>query len=148
MSISINIPKGGIGKIAYSGLITVTEEVPGDIELVVESSKCSLDMKDCEKYSNINIHGMCQKFNEKKAFYSGALASIKPPLKCPLKPGNYTLEESELDLTPVSMIPLDGFIWVVTFKFVSSEAGSKTKKIAMCLNSETKIVRTNKRVKS
>lgn len=120
----------------------MTEEVLGDIEFVLGASKCTLDMKTCEKYPTTNIREMCKKFQERNAFYSSALSNFKPPLKCPLKPGNYTLSESRMDLAPVAFIPLDGFVWIVTFKFVSTEKVSQNKKIVMCLNSEVKIVKT------
>lgn len=144
MTLSLAIPKVNIGSMKYSGVITVTEVVSGEIEFVLEASKCTLDMKTCDKYATVNFREMCKKFRDKNAFYSSVFENIKPSFNCPIQPGNYTVEEAVIDLTPVSFVPLDGFIWVVTFRFVSSEKGSKTKKIVMCLNSETKIFRTNK----
>lgn len=140
----IILPPTNIDKMKYSGTIAVSDEVPGEIDLVMEYNKCSLDMKTCEKYDIINIREMCKKFQDKNAFYSNIFAHIKPPLKCPIKPGNYTLEESSLDLAPFALFPIDGYIWVLSFKFASGEKGIKGKKVVMCLNAEVKIIRTRK----
>lgn len=146
MMVNMSFPKTNINKIGYSGFINVSEEVTGEIELVVEASKCSLDMKNCEKYNNLKIVSMCDKFMDKGAFYSSALASINPPFQCPIKPGLYTLNEAALDLSLVSVLPLDGYVWVVTFKFLQAEKFKKMKKVVLCLNSEIKVVRSsNKR---
>lgn len=146
MAITMKAPQSNIGnKILFSVLITVSEEVPGEIEFVIESNRCTLDMKTCEKYPVMNVREMCKKFQEKNAFFSMTLASFKPPLKCPIKTGNYSLEESFIDLTPVAFVPLDGFVWIVTFKLVANEKGSKNKKTVLCMNSETKIIKVNKR---
>jgi hypothetical protein len=131
--------------IPFSGYIEVKENVTGDLEFSIESSRCTLDLKKCEKYSNINFRDVCKKFVEKNTFYSGFFTGIKPPLKCPLQPGNYSLVESAIDLNIITFFPLDGFVWVVTFSLVSTESEKKTKKIAMCVNSETKIVKMAKR---
>lgn len=139
----MTFPPSNINKLKFSGNIAVSEEIPGEIELVFEPNKCTLDMKTCEKYGNINIREMCSKFEDKSAFYSATFAAIKPAFKCPIQPGNYTWESSTLELTPLAMFPLDGFVWVASIKLVSSVKRSKTKKTVLCLNSETKIVRVN-----
>lgn len=148
MAIQMSIPKSNINTLTMSGLIVATQEVPGEIEFTIEANKCTLDMKSCEKYTSVSVRDMCKKFESKGAFYSNAFASVQPPLQCPIKPGNYTMKESRFDLSLLSVLPLDGFIWVVTFKLISAESGSKKKKIAMCLNSETKIFRTSRRSSS
>lgn len=125
----------------YSGIIDVTEEVRGEIELVTESNRCSNDMRTCAKYDTLNIHDMCKKFLDRKAFYSNVFNHIKPPFKCPIMPGIYKLEEASLDLRAFSLFPVDGYVWITTFKFVASEKG-KAKRIVMCINSETKIFKT------
>lgn len=139
----MSFPNSNFNKLEYSGFITVSEEVAGEIEFLVEASKCSLDMKSCEKYNNVKIQSMCDRFMEKNTFYSSALASIHPQLKCPIKPGVYTLNEAAIDLSLISVIPLDGYVWVVTFKLLQAEKTKKMKKVVLCLNSETKIIRSS-----
>lgn len=143
MMLHLNFPEKNINKIMYSGYIEITEEITGEIELVLEVNKCDLEIKACEKYNSLKIGGMCQKFKDKNAFYSSGLSTIKPPLKCPIKPGNYSMENSAIDLSLVSVFPLDNFAWIVIFKFVAADS-NKSKKTVMCINSETKIFKTRK----
>lgn len=145
MVFDLKSPKSNTNnKVPISGTIEVSELVSGQIDLALESNKCSLDMKSCEKFTTINVKDMCKKF--KDALYSNAFSSIQPPLDCPIKPGNYTLKDSILDLSMFSLLPIDGFIYVASVKLVSSENGGKTKRIVFCMNIETKIMRI--RVKS
>lgn len=141
---NLTIPKSDLNIVRVAAVILVTEEVKGDLSLLIETNKCSLDMKTCEKFTGVNVPDICKKFVDKNAFYSPVFEKIKPPFRCPLKPGLYTLEESVLDLFIISMMPLDGYIWVVKFQLISSQKGKKAKEIAMCLNSETKITRARR----
>lgn len=143
--VNLTIPKMNYVQVKYAGVVSVTEEVKGELEMVIEGFKCSLDMTDCQKYNSFNVGGMCQKFQNTNAFYSSFFNSIRPPWKCPIKPGNYTIEEGLFDLNLISLLSLDGYVWSATFKFVSGDKRSKNKKIVMCLNSETKIIKTNKK---
>lgn len=113
------------------------------MEFSIESNKCTLDMTTCEKYASTTLRGMCKIFVKKNAFYSSFFENITPPLVCPLKTGNYTIVETKLDLTALSVLPLDGFVWVSTLKVLAMEPGLKKKRIVLCLNTETKIIRTN-----
>ena len=79
-------------------------------------------------------------------FYSEVLGAIKPKLECPLKAGNYTLGKTLVDLTVLKFVPLEGFIWIVTIKVVTSAKGSKIKKVSACIITELKVTRGNKRV--
>ena len=141
----MKIPSENIGSLLFSGGLTVSQDILGDIDLVIESSHCSLDLTKCEKFNNINIKGMCDKFKDENAVYSNMFTSIRPKFECPIKAGNYTLDKTPFDLKLVSMFPLAGYVWVVTFKFVVPEKGKKTKKIVFCLMSETKIIRANRK---
>lgn len=139
--INISTPLSNINKLDVAGTLTVLHDITGHIELVVETVKCSPDMVKCDKYSTINIREMCKKFKDTNSFYSDVFRSINPPLICPLKQGNYTIGASTFHLERISMIPLDGYVWLITFKLVASDNGQKPKKFVLCLNSETKITK-------
>lgn len=142
LTVHMHVPKVNIGRIKISGVLEAKEEVLGDIEFVMEASRCTLDMKTCEKYSTLNVGEMCVKFEWKNIYYSGIFDNFKPHLKCPFQPGNYTLEESVLDLSPFTMFPLDGYVYIAAFRLVSGKA-RKSKKVIMCINTETKIFKTS-----
>jgi hypothetical protein len=144
MDIVAKFPKSNINKIDYSGYIVVKEVITGDMVLVLDVNRCSVDMNACEKYSNRNFRNMCFRFHEKNAFYTSSFASINPPFDCPIKPGNYSLGESSIDMSLFSFFPYDGFIWVINYRFVSIQDGGKSKRVVMCANSEIKIVKVRK----
>lgn len=141
MTVQLKLPISNINVVTLSAVLNVTKEVKGDMELIFDTNRCSLDMKTCEKYPGANIRGLCEKFEQKNAFYTPIFENFKPAIKCPLKPDIYTLKESKMDFSLFSLIPLDGYVWVVTIKVLSAESGIKKKEVAMCLNTETKIVR-------
>lgn len=144
MESHIVVPKMYINKVTLLGYVTVSQEVPGGIELIMETNKCTLDMKRCEKYSNRTFRDMCKKFKEKNTFYSSAFSSIEPTLQCPIKPGNYTLN-STFDLSSFTVLPLGDYLWIMTFKLISGENGSKRKKIVFCFNTELTILIAGRR---
>jgi len=122
----------------------VPQEIQGDIDFILESNRCSLDLKVCENYGIVNYKGLCQKFSDKTAIFSGFFSGFKPTLRCPVKPGNYTMDEISFDLAIIAMLPIDGSIWYTNTKLIASQNGSKKKKILLCMNSETKIIKFKK----
>lgn len=68
--------------------------------------------------------------------------SIRPKVKCPVEAGSYTLENATVDMRPYSFFPLDGNVWVFTFKIIEE----KSKNVQLCMNSQWKFER--KRVKN
>lgn len=142
MNIYPRFPAAPNHKVAFNGYIEASEDFTGELVLVLDTSRCSLDMKTCEKFSNRNIRNMCARFKEQNKFYSSAFANIKPPLVCPIKAGNYSLGDSSLDLSALALMPIDGYVWLIKYRLVSVEDGGKSRRIIMCVNSEIKIVRT------
>lgn len=128
----------GVNQFNVSGKIQVKEKVDGKLKFTIETVKCSMDMKECQRYvAPLTFNDLCEMFERKFRFYTSTFESFEPPLRCPIIPGNHTLSTTTVDLGFVAIIPLDGSMWVTTFKVINS----KTDEIIMCLNSETKIVR-------
>lgn len=97
-------------KLGFTGYLEITKDLPnGPMELVMEVNKCDLQMKACDKHDKFSIGGLCSKFKAKNTFFSGTLEKIVPPIACPLKRGNYTFENPELDLSFASRLPIDGW---------------------------------------
>lgn len=94
-----------------------------------------MKMTNCEDYDKILITGLCQKFKDKFAFYTEVLKAFTPPLECPIKPGNYSITDTTVNLDLVSRLPLNGHRYLVSFKAIS---GSKNgRKMVWCIDSET-----------
>lgn len=115
IKVDFNVSNSNIeNKISLSGRMSVSEEIAGELDLVLEVNKCTLDMKNCEKSATVNVREICKKFKDKNAFYYSVFSSIKPQLQCPIKAGNYSSEQSTIELSMISLLPLDGYIWLVT----------------------------------
>lgn len=145
MKLKLNFTDSGKipNKVIFSGMMIVEEEVKGPIDMVTDINRCDLDMKECESYQSLKITKMCEKFDDKNAFYAGGLTNITPSLKCPIKAGNYTFVDSLLDLRALSPLPLDGYIWIMLVKLVSGVSG-KNPRLVFCFNGETKILKSIK----
>jgi hypothetical protein len=124
----------------------VKEDIIGELIIVLETSKCTLDMKTCEKCGTGNMKDVCTIISMKKfSLITKFLDTLTPSIMgCPVKAGNYTTLRSVFDLSPFALIPMDGYIWVVNAKLVSSENGGTRKKILLCVNIEVKIMKTRK----
>lgn len=49
-------------KLGFNGLLVITKDVPGPIELIIESNRCDLKMKTCERYDIFSVGGKFLKF--------------------------------------------------------------------------------------
>lgn len=147
MKIDLKMPKSNTNNtIRMNGTIYVSEKIIGEIDFILENNRCNLNLTSCEHFQNQNIPGICKMLKTKNAFYSKGFEGIKPQLFCPFEPGNYTIDDATFDVTLISMMPIDGYVWVTTFKLAAVTKGSKKKRLVMCANSETKVVK--RRIKS
>jgi hypothetical protein len=140
MMLNFSFGNGSIDRIEIlPSYINVTTDEISDLEMTMEVFKCTLDMKECDRYPTPPVvENLCEKFEHKNTFYSGIFEGTNPRLKCPLKIGIYNFKKIEFEIPSVFMIfPLDGKVWVTTFKLVDR----KSRKLMACLNSETKILR-------
>jgi len=140
IDIKVILPRSNVDYLKINGHIDVKENIPGDLYGEIESTRCTLDKSSCERYTNNTIKDICKRIDENEAAFS---KHLDPPLLCPIKPGNYALVNASFDLSLISMVPLDGYTWLVTFKLVTLENGLK--KTLMCLNSETKVIKTSRK---
>ena len=125
--------------VSFTGVGRTRNEIPGDLTFSLELTRCSLDLKFCEKWTNFNFKEVCAKFVDKNVFFASTMSAIKPKLECPIKSGNYTLDRTLLDLTVLKMFPIEGRVRVMTGKLISFDKVNKTKKVVLCLNAEAKI---------
>jgi hypothetical protein len=124
---------------AFTGVMMVKEKIIGPMSLSMEASRCSLDMKNCEYFQTFNLKEMCKKYVDKNIVYRMVFDKISPPMKCPLAPGNYTMEKTEFNLGMIEFMPIDGYIYTTTIKMISGSGGSK--KVVLCFKAETKITK-------
>jgi hypothetical protein len=128
-------------KTTFSASITVFEKISGPIDLSLEISRCTLDLKTCTKHNVYNFRECCKKLSDNTQFYSHIFPNIEPTLKCPILPGNYTLAETTFSFVIIELLPIDGYYYITTANIVSTEKDRKTRKVAFCLKLETKITK-------
>jgi hypothetical protein len=98
-------------------------------------------MKKCEKNPTQTFKQICSKLKDKKAFYYNALTTIHPPLECPFKAQQYTAANSSIDLTPLSFLPINGFLWIITGRIMSGES----REVALCVEGNLRVTRPTSR---
>lgn len=140
VTINATVPESFSSSVTFVGVFTLSEEVVGDLDFVFTASRCSLDMKTCDKFNSINVKGVCEKFKDRNAFYSGVLEGIHPRLECPVQPNNYTVNQSSMDMSFAKFFPFEGYILIANYKLVTTDKKTKAKRIILCLNQEVKIM--------
>jgi hypothetical protein len=133
-------PASGINQITYSGFSVISEQINGTLSMVLDVSKCDLAMKNCEKSSTRTIPGICKILELKETLFGNIFQSVKPPLECPIKAGNYSLGDSSIDMRAFSMMQLEGYVWAIKSRLVASDNDGR--RTVLCVNTETKVVRT------
>jgi hypothetical protein len=144
-TVNITFAPTNINKISYFGFFDLKEDILGDLTLAFETNRCSLDLKTCEKYSQRNFNGLCDILQDENSYFASFFQSLSPQLKChPLKAGVYTAPNSTIDLQIFTYLPIDGYFWIIQLKLVEQRKNSASKKLIMCINAESKVVKTRK----
>lgn len=128
----------------FSATVIVKENITGDLDLVVDGSRCNMDMKTCDVRKVLNYKNMCQTMNDKNSMLARVLASVSPPMSCPLLAGNYTVPKTAIDLTFAKMFQIEGYMIVSNYKLVASDKLSKKKKVIFCVYQEFKVITVRK----
>jgi hypothetical protein len=127
--------------ISIGGNLEVFKKLHGPIDISSDLNRCTLNMRTCEKFVNRNMRNVCKRFTNSSLNLSDMLTKVVPPLKCPIEAGNYTVERTDVDLKMLSYAPLDGFIYNILIKLITTDPVTKSRIIASCIKVEVKIVR-------
>jgi hypothetical protein len=128
-------------KLSVAGKFEVTEKLYGPIDLSFDFGRCTLDMNTCEKFSSRNFRNMCSEFQNPTTMVTKLVEKIVPALKCPVMPGNYTMIKTDLNLKPISFAPLDGSIFNINTKLITTNPTTKKRIVATCIRFEIKIIK-------
>ncbi|CRK89259.1 CLUMA_CG003018, isoform A [Clunio marinus] len=134
---------GAPNRVTFSGYIDVEREITSISEVLVETNRCDIEMKTCEKLFPVRFTDLCKKINDKTAFYYEVFAAIHPPLKCPIEVNRYTANNCSVDLSALSFLPLRDHVWRTKTKLFSGKG--KAREIIFCLASEMKIVQVRRK---
>jgi hypothetical protein len=72
---------------------------------------------------------------------SKVVSNFNPPIRCPIDAGNYTAERAELNFKLFAFLPIDGWIYNIIAKIVSTDPKTKSRIIASCFKLEIKVVK-------
>lgn len=121
--------------LTFSAKLIVREKISGPLNLSIESSRCTLDMKSCEYFNTLLFKQICKKFDDPNPLYQKMFGKITPAIKCPIAAGNYTLQQTELDFLVYQFLPIDGYYYN---SFLKSTSGGK---MVWCLKTEITILK-------
>jgi hypothetical protein len=138
LSLNLTISNGTLEKFELFGTVNITEEL-NDLDSTTEVFQCSLDMKHCNRYPAPKYTNFCERLEARNVIFAGVLDSITPKiLSCPLKVGFYNISKVSFDFPPVfSIIPLEKYAWVATFKY----SDEKSRSLKACISFEAKFLR-------
>lgn len=137
---------GQLNHVQYSGYLESSREINGPLELIIETNRCDINMKRCEKFSTQKITKVCHMFEGKNNIFSSVLATMQPPVSCPIKAQRYEAINSSMDMTSLAYLPLTGSIFLSTSKLYSGEG--KKAEMALCTTFDMRIIRARKEKKT
>lgn len=104
----------------------------------LEVGRCTLDMNKCEKFLVFNARGICKQIATNTWFQS-MLKKYDLPLACPMMPGNVTVRNYEVKGDLLAFTPLDGYIYNIVLKLITTDPKTKRKIVATCVQLEGKV---------
>lgn len=117
-------------------------------QIQVNAKGCDLHMNRCDNQHTLYLPDLCKIANQKSQIWNEAFTHIHPKMNCPLKPPNYRFVNATMDISFISHLPLDGFIWTITIKTFKPIPNIRHKKrMVFCLMAEGSILRVNRKPK-
>lgn len=95
--------------ISFNGSFSVVTNINGIINLELETTRCKMLHKQCQKFSKVKFDDICGKFFNSKVLGDRFVSAVKPKLECPFKKGVYHTENVVLDLEFAAKLPFDGW---------------------------------------
>lgn len=138
------IKNPSLNKFLITGDIKIRENITGDLKLVMEVSRCTLDMSHCEKYDRLVVPKLCDKINDKSSLWAPMTKMIKPRIKCPLILGEHVIKNGTFDLNLVSRLPIDGFRWIVSNRVIYAEK-SRQNRTLLCVDGDVSVTASKRR---
>lgn len=99
-------------------------------------------MNQCDNHYTVVLPDICKIFNMKNQLWTDLAAQTHPQLRCPLKPPTLEVINATTDLSVLSHLPIEGFIWTLTFKIFRPIPNVRHKKrLLYCLIVEGSVVK-------
>lgn len=95
--------------IAFDGSFSVQNDIVGIINMELDITRCTIQHKQCQKFSKLKFDDICGKFINSKILGDRFVSAVTPKLSCPFKRGTYQTENVILDLEFAVKLPFDGW---------------------------------------
>lgn len=99
-------------------------------------------MNQCDNQHTFVIPDVCKIFNQKNIAWTDLMLHTIPKTKCPLKPPLLKFRNATSDVSFLTYLPLDGYIWTVSVRMFKPIANVRHKKrLLFCIMIEATIQR-------
>lgn len=100
--------------------------------------RCKSIDHECQTFQNNTYKHMCDIFYEARLFGGNFVKRMTPPIRCPLKPGLYKMNDAEINLDFLTGLPIDGFFWNVKVNLYTPEKNGE-RRMHGCIAGYTKV---------
>ncbi|KAL3273855.1 hypothetical protein HHI36_015281 [Cryptolaemus montrouzieri] len=129
-------------KIIMNATFHVYEDIDKELMLSITIIRCRVreNPDTCEHFHSFNTNKYCQLIGTKSPLWSPFFDHITPPWRCPLKKGDYVVEDAVFDVSSFLLFPVQGWFWKVT----AEQKDPDTKEKVFCLITEAQVTTLGK----
>lgn len=96
--------------VSFNGTFLVLEDIHGIMNMELVSTRCTMQHKQCEKFSKLKFDDVCGNFFRNKILGDRFVSGVKPTLECPFKKGVYQTKNVVLELEFAANLPFGGWL--------------------------------------
>ncbi|KAK9887892.1 hypothetical protein WA026_000196 [Henosepilachna vigintioctopunctata] len=124
-------------KIIMNATFHVLEDINFEPTLSITIVRCKVreNPDTCEHFHSFTTTKYCRLIETKSPLWTPFFDQITPPWRCPLKKGDYIVENAVFDVSSFLLFPVQGWFWKVS----SEQIDPTTKKKIFCLITETQV---------
>lgn len=100
-------------KFYFSADVQVLQNIQGQIEAHIESSRCNIDRSNCQNHDKVTIKDFCSILHDQSAPWTPLIDKVIPRPNCPIKQGIYKVTNGSFDTSFLSPLPIHGYRWVI-----------------------------------
>lgn len=87
----------------------------------MQASRCRQSSIECAKFSNVSSKNLCEQKIQIPGFQTSFADIVTPRMVCPLKAANYVFKGSSIDLSAITALPIDGYIWKLKVELAENQ---------------------------
>uniref|UniRef100_A0A336LRL5 CSON015184 protein n=1 Tax=Culicoides sonorensis TaxID=179676 RepID=A0A336LRL5_CULSO len=120
--------------VKMSGSFTVRNEIKGDMDMQLDTRRCTPEGRQCSSFTNNTITSICDSLKKNIIFGDKMETLTTPSLTCfPLKPGKYVISDFLFDGSSIQYLPIEGHQWSVRALIYAGGKPHTTKYFLGCI---------------